>query len=54
MTYFDITIEYQEGDRCFINGVEHVLFRNIYLNNDLVWTPINVPPLGYMEIMPCQ
>lgn len=47
---FDITIDYSEGDCVLINGKPHHLFRNVYLNNDLIWTPFNVPPIGYVEV----
>lgn len=47
---FDITVEYRDGDIVNINGYPHQLFRNPFLNNDLVWTPLGVPPIGYEEI----
>lgn len=47
---FDVTVNYMEGDIVNINGYPHQLFRNPFLNNDLVWTPLGVPPIGYKEI----
>ena len=47
---FDITVEYSAGDIVNINEYPHQLFRNPFLNNDLVWTPLGVPPIRYEEI----
>ena len=47
---FDVTVCYSEWDIVNINGYPHQLFRNPFLNNDLVWTPLGVPPIGYKEI----
>lgn len=47
---FDATVEYVEGSIVNINGYPHQLFRNPFLNNDLVWTPLGVPPIGYKEV----
>ena len=49
-TEYDITIEYCEGDIVNINNYPHQLFRNPYLNNDLVWTPIGYAPIGYKPL----
>lgn len=45
---FDATVNYQEGAIVLINGIAHTLFRNIYLNNELIWTPVDVVPIGYI------
>lgn len=47
---FDATVEYKEGDIVDIDGRPHQLFRNPFLNNDLIWTPLGVPPIGYQAI----
>ena len=47
---FDASVNYVEGSIVNINGYPHQLFRNLFLNNDLVWTPLGVPPIGYKEI----
>lgn len=47
---FDVTVEYSEGDIVNINGHPHQLFRNHFLNNDLIWTPLGVPPIGYQAL----
>ena len=44
---FNAAVNYQEGAIVLIDGVAHTLFRNIYLNNELVWTPVDVAPIGY-------
>lgn len=47
---FDASVNYVEGSIVNINGYPHQLFRNQFLNNDLVWTPLGVPPIGYKEV----
>lgn len=47
---FDASVNYVEGDIVSINGHPHQLFRNPFLNNDSVWTPLGVPPIGYKEV----
>jgi hypothetical protein len=47
---FDATVEYTEGAIVNIDGHPHQLFRNPFLNNDLIWTPLGVPPIGYQAL----
>lgn len=47
---FDASVNYVECSIVKINGHPHQLFRNLFLNNDLVWTPLGVPPIGYKEV----
>lgn len=47
---FDLRMEYMEGAIVNINGELYVLFKNPYLNNDLIWSPLGAPPIGYKPL----
>lgn len=44
---YDASVVYVEGSIANFNGRPYVLFRNLYVNNQLIWTPLGVPPFGY-------
>ena len=44
---YDASVSYLEGDVVSFGGEPCVLFRNVHINNQLIWTPIGKPPFGY-------